>query len=282
MRQPAYERVNESPMPLVFGAYDTSPRTASSRGSHMLRTATASAIGLLGAVIMLLPASAVAADTGTTTTTGTSTTTTTTSATTSTGAVTTTTAANTTTTTARRAHRATAAPRVSQAGASQNATVTISTNCTYFCFAPEKTTVVAGGTVTWVDKSSTRHNITRCDPANCSGVTGGTGVDATFTAAHLGVPAGGSARFTFAQPGTYVYYCAIHGYGLMHGTITVVAAEVTTVPPLAAPVVAAPATAAGPHLASTGSGTGGALAAALILLVVGLTATTFRLGRRYS
>ena len=79
-----------------------------------------------------------------------------------------------------------------------------------------------------------------------------------------------------------MYYCAIHGYALMHGTITVVAAVATTVPPVAAPVVAAPATTAAPHLASTGRGSGRELAAALVLLVVGLTATSFGLGRRFS
>ena len=209
----------------------------------MLRNATAAAIGVIGALSILSPTTALAA--------------------------------------------APAVPRAHRAAASQNATVTISTNCASFCFAPARATITAGVTVTWVDKSSTRHNVSRCDPANCSGANGGTGSDASFTAAHLAVPAGGTANFTFTQPGTYVYYCAIHGYALMHGTITVVAAEVTTVPPVAAPVtaapvVAAPTTAAGPRLASNGSGTGSALATALALLVVGSAATAFRLGRRFS
>jgi len=33
--------------------------------------------------------------------------------------------------------------------------------------------------------------------------------------------AGKTYSFTFAGAGTYVYYCAIHGYATMHGTITV-------------------------------------------------------------
>ena len=249
----------------------------------MLRTATAATIGLLGAWIVLSPSAAVAADAGTTTTGISTATATTASTTTSTRPAPTTTAVRPTSTTAPPARRATVAARASQSAASQDATVTISTNCTYFCFAPAHTTVVAGGTVTWVDKSGTGHNITRCDPATCNSANGGTGADAGFTAAHLPIPAGGTAHFTFARPGTYVYYCAIHGYALMHGTITVVAAVATTVPPVAAPVVAAPATtAAGPHLASTGRGSGRELAAALVLLVVGLTATSFGLGRRFS
>jgi plastocyanin len=27
--------------------------------------------------------------------------------------------------------------------------------------------------------------------------------------------------FTFNAPGTYVYYCAIHGYAVMRGTVSV-------------------------------------------------------------
>jgi LPXTG-motif cell wall-anchored protein len=164
-----------------------------------------------------------------------------------------------------------------------NAVVTISTNCTYFCFVPAQTTIAAGGTVTWVDKSSTPHNITRCHPADCGGSDGGTGTDPAFTAARLAIPAGGTAAFTFAQPGTYVYYCAIHGYGLMHGTITVTAAPAaTTVPVTAAPAVTAPATtAAGPPvLAHTGGSPSRTVVLAIALLLLGLAATSLRSRRR--
>lgn len=248
----------------------------------MRRPATAAAIGLIGGVLALSPAATAFAgsmqgattssSSATTTTTATPPTTTTTAQTTSTTAPASSTVTRPTNTPAARQH------------ASQDAVVTVSTNCTYFCFVPAKTTVAAGTTVTWVDKSSTRHNITRCDPANCDGVSGGTGVDAAFTSAHIALPAGGTAHFTFAQPGTYVYYCAIHGYGLMHGTITVTAAAVTsTAPATVAPIAAAPTTTpAGPRLASTGAGSGGGLAAALILLVVGLAATSFHVRRRHA
>jgi plastocyanin len=160
--------------------------------------------------------------------------------------------------------------------------VTVSANCASFCFVPANTTVSVGGTVTWVDKSGAAHNISRCTPANCDGASGGTGTDAKFTAAHLAIPADGTAKFTFAEPGTYVYFCAIHGYAIMHGTITVTAATSTTVPAVA-PVAVEPATTvAGPHLANTGSGTSGPIAVSVILLGAGLAATSFQLRRRHS
>jgi LPXTG-motif cell wall-anchored protein len=175
-----------------------------------------------------------------------------------------------------------------------DAVVKVSTNCAAFCFVPAQTTIVAGGTVTWIDKSGTEHNIARCDPAHCEGVSGGTGTDAAFTAAHIPLPASGTAKFTFTQPGTYVYYCTIHGYALMHGTITVTAAATSTTSPVTAPpataapvsvapIAVAPVTPpAGPQLANTGSAAGGALTLAAILVVVGLTGAGFRRRRRWS
>ena len=169
------------------------------------------------------------------------------------------------------------------------AVVTVSTDCSYFCFVPAQTTVAAGGTVTWVDKSKTQHNITRCNPASCDGAAGGTGIDPTFTAAHLVIAAGGSAHFTFTQPGTYVYYCSIHGYGLMHGTVTVTAAVPTTAAPVTPPPEPAatdpaptPATtqAGAPVLAHTGGSSGGPLVAAIVVMAAGLTATALSRRRR--
>ena len=175
-----------------------------------------------------------------------------------------------------------------------DAVVTVSTDCAAFCFVPARTTIVAGGTVTWIDKSGTEHNIARCDPVQCEGVSGGSGADAAFTAAHFPLPASGTAKFTFTQPGTYVYYCTIHGYALMHGTITVTAAPASTTSPVtaapatpapaaAAPVIPPPVTApAGPQLAHTGSAAGGSLTLAAILVVVGLAGAGFRRRRRWS
>jgi plastocyanin len=183
----------------------------------------------------------------------------------------------------------TAAAQAQTAAAPQNVVVTASSNCTYFCFTPAAVTVVAGGTVTWVNKSGTAHTIARCTPANCAGHAPGTGLDPAFTAAELAMTASGSVKYTFATPGTYVYYCTIHGYALMHGTITVTAAPPTTAPPTTpAPISGGdpsavpppPAPPAGPTLASTGSTTSGELAFAMIMIVSGLAAAGFGVRRR--
>jgi hypothetical protein len=146
-------------------------------------------------------------------------------------------------------------------------------------------TIAAGTTVTWADTSGTPHNITRCTPTNCDGQAGGTGTDAAFSTGKLALPAGGRAQHTFTQPGTYVYFCSIHGYALMHGTITVTAAPppATTVPaPVpVAPIGASPATTiAGPHLASTGATTRVPLAVGALLVALGCTAILATARRR--
>ena len=63
------------------------------------------------------------------------------------------------------------------------------------------------------------HTVTRCTPAACSGASGGTGTQTGFGSGTIA--AGGKYAFAFRGKGTYVYYCSIHGYALMHGTITV-------------------------------------------------------------
>jgi plastocyanin len=178
---------------------------------------------------------------------------------------------------------ATAAHAQTTAAAPESVVVNVSTNCTYFCFAPAQVSVAAGGTVTWVNQSGTVHNIARCTPANCSGKAGGTGRDPKFTAAGLNIAATGTATYTFTQPGTYVYFCTIHGYALMHGTITVTAAPPSTTAPITAAVpaaplppapVVAPTSAPGPTLASTGGSTSGLVTLAILLIVAGLTGTS--------
>jgi plastocyanin len=170
------------------------------------------------------------------------------------------------------------APRtIANARATTDHIINVSTNCTYFCFAPAQMTITAGETVTWSNRSGTAHNVKRCDPTGCNGKSGGTGTDANFGSAIIALRAGGTFQYTFDQPGTYVYYCTIHGYSLMHGTITVTAAPPSTLDllPLPTPQTNAPATiASGPHLASTGGSTDGTLVVAAIMLVLGLAAAS--------
>ena len=74
-------------------------------------------------------------------------------------------------------------------------------------FSPSGTTVAAGTTVTWDWKGSSSHNVTW--------VAGSPAASPTQSS--------GSYQRTFDTPGTYQYYCTIHGTPTsgMHGTVTV-------------------------------------------------------------
>jgi plastocyanin len=88
-----------------------------------------------------------------------------------------------------------------------------------FCFKPELLSVAPGTRVTWVNKTLTVHTVSRCTTAACGGVSGGTGKDAGPGSGTIAKS--GKYSFVFTGAGTYTYYCQIHGYALMHGTITV-------------------------------------------------------------
>ncbi len=80
-------------------------------------------------------------------------------------------------------------------------------------FAPKELTVAAGTTVTWTNEDTVEHTVT-------SGVKGKQGVpgvskgepdrpDGAFDRELAG--RGESYSFTFDDPGTYEYFCRIHG-----------------------------------------------------------------------
>jgi plastocyanin len=78
-----------------------------------------------------------------------------------------------------------------------------------FAFQPATLTVQAGTTVTWTwDPGATAHNVT---PAATQPTSSG-----TFAAPH-------TYQFTFNTPGTYNYYCTLHGTSTsgMRGVIIV-------------------------------------------------------------
>jgi plastocyanin len=89
-----------------------------------------------------------------------------------------------------------------------------------FCYSPQTLTVTSGTTVKWSNSTTADHTVTRCTTAACP-VGPGTGTDAAFGSGLLG--AGQTFSATFHGLGTYNYYCQIHGYTIMHGTVTVVA-----------------------------------------------------------
>jgi plastocyanin len=88
-----------------------------------------------------------------------------------------------------------------------------------FCYAPASLTVPQAASVTWQNNSTVAHTVSSCTPAACSGVGPGTGSDPAFNSGVI-YP-GGTFVLQFHGPGTYNYYCQIHGYTVMHGTVTV-------------------------------------------------------------
>jgi len=87
-----------------------------------------------------------------------------------------------------------------------------------FCYRPKKPTIASGTNVVWKNLTAASHTVTRCDLTNCP-KSGGTGTD-TGLGSPLIVP-GTKYKFVFHGSGTYRYYCTVHGYAVMHGTITV-------------------------------------------------------------
>jgi plastocyanin len=103
-----------------------------------------------------------------------------------------------------------------------------------FCFVPEGASGQTGSAVTWTNQSGAPHSLTQCTTTACPGAPASTGSD-SFTVP-VAASNGSSGSFTFSDPGTYVYYCTIHGYAAMHGTLTIAAASPPpTVPDLLAP-----------------------------------------------
>ena len=88
-----------------------------------------------------------------------------------------------------------------------------------YCYKPAALTVKRGTKVVWTNKSGTIHTVTRCTKAQCRGLNGGTGKQTKFGSAT--VQPHKTYTFTFKMPGTYRYFCKVHGYGVMHGTVTV-------------------------------------------------------------
>ena len=120
------------------------------------------------------------------------------------------------------------------AAAAANETVQIvainGTTCTStFCFVPSTTNAAGGDTVTWNNSSPDFHTVTRCDATACLGQDAGTGSD-TLGSPGMVSPLTGTYAHTFTGPGTYFYYCTVHGYSTMHGEVIVTATPVATTP----------------------------------------------------
>ena len=87
-----------------------------------------------------------------------------------------------------------------------------------YCYKPATLTVKPGTKVVWKNTSIAPHTITRCTVAGCK-LNGGTGKDPKLASSVI--DPGKTYAFTFHKVGTYRYYCQVHGFAVMHGTITV-------------------------------------------------------------
>jgi plastocyanin len=84
-----------------------------------------------------------------------------------------------------------------------------------FAFAPSKTTVAPGTTVTWTNKDTTPHDVTSTNGPGTSATT-----TSLFTSGELAQ--GQTFSFTFKKAGTYYYECKIHAsLDTMHAVVLV-------------------------------------------------------------
>ncbi len=84
-------------------------------------------------------------------------------------------------------------------------------------FEPANLEISAGDTVTWINNKMAPHNVV-FDPA---GTPGGKTVADKLTHTQLTFAPGESYSSTFAEPGTYSYFCAPHRGAGMVGKIVV-------------------------------------------------------------
>jgi plastocyanin len=133
--------------------------------------------------------------------------------------------------------------------ASAQQTVTVDVGDTFFCDSSFQggvctTTIDAGDTVSWDFGGSLAHTTTECG-GDCSSPSGSPLWDS-------GTMSTGTFEHTFDTPGTYVYYCQVHGAGVMQGEIVVQgAAQQPTA--AATTVTTTPAGGTGPATATPGT-----------------------------
>ena len=86
---------------------------------------------------------------------------------------------------------------------------TMSVSMSGSAFSPSLDSVTAGSVVTWTNDDGFAHNVTSAPGS------------AVYGSGDFGM--GGTFQHTFSTPGTYVYYCTIHGTPTtgMHATIVV-------------------------------------------------------------
>ena len=94
------------------------------------------------------------------------------------------------------------------AASSQTPSDTVTVDVRDNVFAPKRVEIVPGTTVRWVNHGRSRHNVVPNRGSDFGS----------------NIPADGRYEFTFSEPGTYAYYCSLHGApGVgQRGTVVVV------------------------------------------------------------
>ena len=142
---------------------------------------------------------------------------------------------------------------VVSSGSASAATTTVPVGDLYYC-APSfeggvcTTTISAGDTVVWdLSGANIAHTVTDCG-ASCDNPTSSSVFDS-------GILEGGSFQFTFANAGTFNYYCQVHAFE-MRGVISVqaAAAPTATLVPGTTPTGSTPVPGATPGTGSTAGG----------------------------
>jgi plastocyanin len=118
-------------------------------------------------------------------------------------------------------------------------------------WTPSQVSVMAGGVVTFSNSSEVPHGVEWRSALKPTCEEGAGKVPVGTTAAASGTKWSGAC--TFSQPGTYTFYCTVHGPE-MTGTVTVAANGTTTVTTNTTPTTTAPTTTT-PGLTSPGGPT---------------------------
>ena len=117
-------------------------------------------------------------------------------------------------------------------------------------WTPSQVSVMAGGVVTFSNSSEVPHGIEWRSALKPTCEEGAGKVPVGTTAAASGTKWSGAC--TFSQPGTYTFYCTVHGPE-MTGTVTVAANGTTTVTTTTTPTTTTPGTTSPKSEAPTGS-----------------------------
>jgi len=122
-------------------------------------------------------------------------------------------------------------------------------------WTPSQVSVMAGGVVTFSNSSEVPHGVEWRSALKPTCEEGAGKVPVGTTAAASGTKWSGAC--TFSQPGTYTFYCTVHGPE-MTGTVTVAANGTTTVTTTTTPTTTAPGTTTPKSETPTGSPFSGA------------------------